>query len=85
MERLMNSHKFVVCLNNENYPTSLEIRKIYTVIPDKQASNLHLLRIIDESEEEYLYPEELFAYIDLSNQIIEKLALASWFYFANPH
>ncbi len=52
--------QFVICIGNKGYPASLELRKIYQVIPDKAASRLHQLRVIDESGEDYLYPEDYF-------------------------
>lgn len=51
----------VICVNNEGYAGSLELRKIYQVIPDKTATDLNQLRVIDESGEDYLYPETNFA------------------------
>ena len=48
--------RFAVCVNNSEYPASLEIHKIYRVIPDKDAEREGDLRIIDESGEDYLYP-----------------------------
>ena len=56
--------QFVVCIRNEDYPASLELRKIYQVIPDAGASRHHYIRIIDESGEDYLYPEDHFAPIE---------------------
>src|ERR1035438_1381580 len=52
--------QFVICVGNKGYPASLELRKIYQVIPDKAASRLHQLRVIDESGEDYLYPQDYF-------------------------
>jgi hypothetical protein len=56
---------FVVCVSNRGYPASLEIRKLYQSIPDEQAANRHHIRVIDESDEDYLYPEEYFVPIQL--------------------
>lgn len=58
-------HQFVVCVRNDENPASLELRKIYEVIPDPKAMKLNLLRIIDESGEDYLYPVSLFVPIKL--------------------
>ncbi len=55
----------VVCLNNEGYAASLEKRKIYVALPDGTAAKHGLLRIIDESGDDYLYPRECFATLDL--------------------
>lgn len=57
--------KFVICINNDNYPTSLEIRKIYQVIPDRNATKHQMIRVIDESNEDYLYPSTYFIPIEL--------------------
>lgn len=47
--------KFAVCINNKDYEVSLELRKIYKVIPDAKAAEHHYIRVIDESGEDYLY------------------------------
>jgi hypothetical protein len=69
-------HKFLLCIDNEGYEASLEIRKLYEVIPDKEAERHNQVRIIDESGEDYLYPSRFFAPVRLSmqtkNRILEK-------------
>jgi hypothetical protein len=55
----------IVCIDNDGYPASLEKRKIYVVLPDKDVEKHGLLRIIDESGDDYLYPKTLFRSIDL--------------------
>ena len=50
----------VVCLDNEEYPVSLERLKIYRTLPDEKAARHGYLRIIDESGEDYLYPSDCF-------------------------
>ena len=57
--------RLVLCLNDGGYPTSLERRKIYQSIPDSTASRQGLLRVIDESGEDYLYPAEFFVTLTL--------------------
>jgi hypothetical protein len=57
--------QLVVCVNNEDYPASLERRKIYVALRDAGAEKHGLLRIIDESGEDYLYPKSLFRAIAL--------------------
>ena len=54
---------FVLCVRNEGYPAGLELRKVYRVLGDEQASKRHQLRVIDESGEDYLYPEEYFVFV----------------------
>lgn len=61
----MLHHSFVVCINNDDYSASLETRKIYETLPDDDAARHGQLRIIDESGEDYLYPESLFMSIEL--------------------
>jgi hypothetical protein len=56
---------FVVCISNKGYPASLEIRKLYQSIPDEHAGRLGQIRVIDESGEDYLYPEEYFVPVQL--------------------
>ena len=56
---------FVVCINNKGYPASLEIRKLYQTIPDETAAKVRQVRVIDESGEDYLYPENYFAAVQL--------------------
>ena len=58
-------HQFVVCVRNDENPASLELRKIYEMIPDRKAVKLNLVRVIDESGEDYLYPVNLFLPIKL--------------------
>lgn len=60
---------FAICVNNYNYEASLEIRKIYQTISDSLAKQHNQIRVIDESGEDYLYPEEYFALIDLPESI----------------
>jgi hypothetical protein len=57
--------QFAVCVKNEDYPASLELRKIYEMLPDKKAAKHGLVRIIDESGEDYLYPEDYFVSIEI--------------------
>jgi hypothetical protein len=60
---------FAICIRNDDYPASLEVRKVYQVIPDPAATGHHLLRIIDESGEDYLYPEDYFVPIELPQPV----------------
>lgn len=68
--------QFVVCVNNEGFPASLEKRKIYVALRDAGAEKHGLLRIIDESGDDYLYPKILFRSIALP-QSIKKAVLAA--------
>ncbi len=69
--------KFVVCLNNADYPASLELHKIYRVVRDEEAESNGDLRVVDESGEDYLYPADFFAEIELPLNIEESLLKAA--------
>jgi hypothetical protein len=56
--------RYVICIRNEG-AEDLEVRKVYEVLPDPEAAKHHLVRVIDESGEDYLYPDELFAVVEL--------------------
>ena len=60
---------FVVCMENSAYPASLELHKLYRVLPDENAAREGDLRIVDESGEDYLYPAEWFAAVDLPRRV----------------
>ncbi len=70
-------HHFAVCIRNDEYKASLEMRKIYQVIPDLEAANHHLLRVIDESGDDYLYPDEFFMLVELSEAVRKALVRAA--------
>ncbi len=65
--------KFVVCINNKGYQASLELHKLYQVIPDKSVEEDGDTRIIDESGENYIYPGSYFEKVTLKNDV--KLSL----------
>ena len=69
--------RLVVCVKNEGYAASLELRKIYQVVADAPAEEHGLVRVIDESGEGYLYPTGYFAAIELPRAVEEALALVS--------
>jgi hypothetical protein len=69
--------EFVVCIKNDDYPASLEPRKIYQVVPDTEAAAHQLLRIVDESGEDYLYPADYFVAIELPVAAAVAFPLAS--------
>lgn len=68
---------FMICVKNHGYEASLEIRKIYEIIIDKVAEKHHQLRVIDESGEDYLFPEDYFAPVRLPSVTKEKLELTA--------
>jgi hypothetical protein len=68
--------RLAICIRNLGYEASLERRKIYQVLPDARASRHELVRVIDESGEDYLYPESYFAPISLP-QPLRRAVLAT--------
>ena len=69
--------QYVVCVRNKDYTASLELRKIYAVIPDPDAEAHGMIRLVDESGEDYLYPRSLFVPIKLPQTVSHALAMAS--------
>lgn len=65
--------RFAVCVNNADYPASLELHKIYRVLSDEEAEAEGDLRVVDESGEDYLYPVELFVLIQLPQAVEDSL------------
>ena len=63
------SIKLAVCVSNNGYPASLELHKVYQVLPDKDAEPDGDLRVIDESGEDYLYPAEYFVLVNLPQAV----------------
>jgi hypothetical protein len=69
--------RLVVCVKNDGYSVSLERRKLYVSLADAQASKHGQLRVIDESGEDYLYPEEFFVPIDLPQPVRRRVLQAA--------
>jgi hypothetical protein len=63
------SKQLVVCVENDGYAVSLEKRKIYVALRDAAAGKHDMLRIVDESGEDYLYPKAFFRSIALSQGV----------------
>ena len=59
----------MICVDNSGYPASLELHKIYTVLPDERAAEDDYLRVIDESGEDYLYAAKRFVPVNLPEQV----------------
>ena len=73
----MKQSRFVICIDNSEYPASLEKRKIYEALPDEVAASLGQIRVIDESGEDYLYPESCFIDANLSKETQAALVSAA--------
>jgi len=63
--------RFAICVGNAGVPASLELRKIYRVVDDAVAAAQGLVRIIDESGEDYLYPDKFFVPIEVPKAAIK--------------
>ena len=70
------SKELVICVKNEDYPVSLELRKLYVALPDAKAAARGHLRVIDESGEDYLYEGSSFVFLKLPPKI-ERLVAAT--------
>lgn len=69
----MKDSKYVLCINNSEYPASLEKRKIYEVISDPDTETTQHIRVIDESGDDYLYPASYFVDVNLSKETLKAL------------
>ena len=63
-------HRFLMCVRNEAYPASLEVRKFYRELPDSAASSRGFVRVVDESGEDYLFPSECFVVVKLPHAAV---------------
>ena len=68
-----NRARFAVCIDNADYPASLELHKIYRVLRDQEAEADGDLRVVDESGEDYLYEADRFVAIDLPANTVRVL------------
>ena len=69
--------RFAICTANTGYEASLELRKLYEVVPDDSAGTYELIRIIDESGEDYLCPFSYFVPVDLPDPVAERVSNAA--------
>lgn len=75
--RRMKTQGYAVCLRNAGFGASLEVRKLYPVLDDPDAETNDLIRVIDESGEDYVYPARLLLRLTLPGEIQRALRLAS--------
>ena len=76
MTRKTTTPRFAICIDNSEYPVSLELHKVYRVLSDKDAERDGDLRIIDESGEDYLYPASYFVLVELPRNTVRALSKA---------
>jgi hypothetical protein len=65
--------RFVLCVKNKGYEASLEKRKVYRLLTDRRAATHHMIRVVDESGEDYLYPSDWFLPITLSRTLVKAI------------
>ena len=75
--RKLLAKNFAVCINNRGYPASLELHKIYRVLPDEDAAGDGDIRVIDESGEDYLYSASRFVEMELPQTVRRSLLHAA--------
>ena len=73
----MNTHKkhFAVCVDNTDYESSIIVRKIYEVLPDEEAAKDEMLRVVDESGEDYLYHRSQFILVEFPAEVQQALMM----------
>lgn len=72
------ARRYVLCVENEGYPASLDLGKLYPRLPDPEAERHAMSRIIDESGEDYLYPSDWFIEIPLPPAARRALSAIAW-------
>lgn len=68
---------FALCINNTDYEASLILGKVYRILPDPKAAKDDLLRIVDESGEDYLYHKDHFVLVDFPKAVKKKILAAA--------
>jgi hypothetical protein len=69
------AQRFVICVNNESNPIHLTLYRVYRVIASKEADKLGLIRLVDDSGEDYAYPTPMFRPIELPDEVQAMYAL----------
>ncbi len=67
--------QFAICIKNDDYPASLQLWKVYRVLPDEKGERHNMMRVIDESGEDYLFSASYFVSVELP-QAAESALLA---------
>lgn len=62
---MSDKSQFAICVKNEGYPASLQLWKVYRVLPDEKGARHNMVRIIDESGEDYLFSASYFVPVEL--------------------
>jgi len=72
MTKVISKTRFTLCIANKDCD-DLEIGKVYQIVPDDAAAEEGYLRVVDESREDYLYPESYFAFVELPQRAQDAL------------
>jgi hypothetical protein len=73
MKKRGSKEQFVICIDNSDYLASLELHKIYTVLPDQKAAEDDFIRVVDESGEDYLYSAKRFVSVELPERVKQSI------------
>lgn len=76
MKRTRTTHDYVICISNAGFRASLIPRRVYETIEDDAAKKRGMVRVVDESGEDYLFPESLFMSIPLTATLAKAIAKA---------
>jgi hypothetical protein len=71
----MNS-KYVMCVDNEGYPLDLTVHKVYKIIPDPDGEEVGMIRIVDDSGEDYLHSMRRFVPVQIPAEAEQTFELA---------
>jgi len=77
MRKPSTTNSYVLCARNDGYPASLLVRRLYERVPDRNATARGLFRVVDESGEDYLYPEKFFVPIALPRPVTRAIRAAA--------
>ena len=77
MRRDRTTRRFAVCVKNDGYLASLELKKIYVVLKDERGESEGLVRVVDESGEDYLYPADYFVTIEVPAEAVKVFSTAT--------
>ncbi len=69
MKKTRSTKSYVLCVRNDGYPASLLVRRLYERVADRTAAARGLVRVVDESGEDYLYPEKFFVPLALPRPV----------------
>jgi hypothetical protein len=65
--------RFAICIDNKGNEASLILGKVYRVLADARAAKDDLLRVVDESGEDYLFDQEQFVIVDFPQAVRKKI------------